>query len=241
MDEYESLSHSKWECKYHVVFILKCPRKVLYGNLRKHLGAVFRKLAEQKECRIEEGHLLADHVHMMISIPPKYAVSQVVGFIKGKSAIHLARVYGELKQNYAGQSFWARGYFVSTVGRDEATIREYIRNQEKEDQRIDQMNLWKRPCHLQVAQLNWGRVSYPSSRFERLTKESPGSAGGTFVARPPRWSGARSTAGRALPSHSWLSFCPLACRNQNKPATLLPSMLRIQSFSLLRGSLSSLR
>ena len=86
------------------------PRKVLYGSLRKHLGEVFRKLAEQKECRIEEGHLLADHVHMMISIPPKYSVSSVVGFIKGKSAIHLARVYGEHKQNYAGQSFWARGY-----------------------------------------------------------------------------------------------------------------------------------
>ena len=108
------------------------------------MGEVFRKLAEQKESRIEEGHLLADHVHMMISIPPKYAVSQVVGFMKGKSAIHLARVYGERKQNYAGQSFGARGYFVSTVGRDEATIREYIRNQEKEDQRIDQMNLWMR-------------------------------------------------------------------------------------------------
>jgi putative transposase len=115
----------------------------LYGSLRPHLGEVFRKLAEQKESGIEEGHLQADHVHMMISIPPKYAVSQVVGFLKGKSAIHLARVYGERKQNYAGRSFWARGYFVSTVGRDEATIREYIRNQEKEDQRLDQMNLWK--------------------------------------------------------------------------------------------------
>ena len=126
MDEYESLSHSKWECKYHVVFIPKCRRKVLYGNLRKHLGEVFRKLAEQKECRIEEGHLLADHVHMMISIPPKYAVSQVVGFIKVKSAIHLARVYGERKQNYARQNFWARGCFVSTVGRDETVS--YIRS-----------------------------------------------------------------------------------------------------------------
>ena len=115
----------------------------MYGNLRRHLGEVFRKLAEQKECRIEEGHLLTDHVHMMISIPPKYAVSSVVGFIKGKSAMHLARVYGERKQNHAGQSFWARGYFVSTVGRDEAMIREYIRNQEKEDERLDQMNLWK--------------------------------------------------------------------------------------------------
>jgi len=101
---------------------------VLYGKLRQHLGEVFRKLAEQKESRIEEGHFRPDHVHMMISIPPKYAVSQVIGFIKGKSAIHLARVYGERKQNFAGQSFWARGYFVSTVGRNEATIREYIRN-----------------------------------------------------------------------------------------------------------------
>jgi putative transposase len=116
---------------------------VLYGKLRQHLGEVLRKLAEQKESRIEEGHLRADHVHMMISIPPKYAVSQVVGFIKGKSAIHLARVYGERKQNYAGQSFWARGYVVSTVGRDEATIREYIRNQEKEDQRLDQLSMGK--------------------------------------------------------------------------------------------------
>ena len=126
-----------------VVFIPKCRRKVLYASLRKHLGEVFGKLAEQKESRIEEGHLCADHVHMMIAIPPKYSVSSVVGFIKGKSAIHLARVYGEGKQNYAGQSFWARGYFVSTVGRDEGTIREYIRNQEQDDRRLEQLNMWK--------------------------------------------------------------------------------------------------
>jgi len=143
MDEYESLSHSKWECKYHVVFIPKCRRKVLYKSLRQHLGEVFKQLAEQRESRIEQGHLQADHVHMMISIPPKYAVSQVVGYIKGKSAIHLARTYGERKQNYVGQHFWARGYLVSTVGRDEAVIRDYIRNQEVEDERLDQLNLWK--------------------------------------------------------------------------------------------------
>jgi putative transposase len=112
-------------------------------QLRQDLGEVFRKLAEQKESRIEEGHLMSDHVHMMISIPPKYAVSQVVGFIKGKSAIHLARVYGEHRRNFVGQSFWARGYFVSTVGRDEEVIRNYIRNQEQEDQRLEQMNLWR--------------------------------------------------------------------------------------------------
>jgi REP element-mobilizing transposase RayT len=93
-DDYESLSHSKWECKYHAVFIPKCRRKTLYLELRRHLGDVFRKLAEQKESRIEEGHLLVDHVHMLISIPPKHAVSQVIGFIKGKSAIHLGRGYG---------------------------------------------------------------------------------------------------------------------------------------------------
>ena len=119
MDDYESLSHTKWECKYHVVFIPKCRRKTLYAELRRHLGEVFRSLAEQKESRIEEGHLLADHVHMLMSIPPKYAVSQVIGFMKGKSAIHLARVYGGRKRNFVGESFWARGYFVSTVGREQ--------------------------------------------------------------------------------------------------------------------------
>jgi putative transposase len=143
MDESESLNHSKWECKYHVVFILKCRRKTLYAELRQYLGEVFRKLAEQKQSRIEEGHLCPDHVHMLISIPPKYAVSQVIGFIKGKSAIHLARVYGEKRRNFVGQHFWARGYFVSTVGRDQEVIREYIRNQEAEDARLEQLSLWR--------------------------------------------------------------------------------------------------
>ena len=143
MDELESLNHTKWECKYHVVFIPKCRRKVLYGELRRYLGDVLKKLAMQRESRIEEGHLMPDHVHMMISIPPKYSVAQVIGFIKGKSAIHLARTYGERKRNFVGQSFWARGYFVSTVGRDEAVIREYIKNQEQEDKRLDQLNLWQ--------------------------------------------------------------------------------------------------
>src|SRR5689334_20601224 len=95
MDEHKRLSHTRWDCKYHVVFIPKCRRKTLYLQLRKYLGDVFRNLAMQKESRIEEGHLMPDHVHMMISIPPKYGVSQVIGYIKGKSAIHLARVYGE--------------------------------------------------------------------------------------------------------------------------------------------------
>ena len=143
MDDFDSLSHSKWECKYHVVFIPKCRRKVLYGQLRSHLGEVFHKLARHKESRIEAGHLMADHVHMLLVIPPKYAVSEVVGYIKGKSAIHLARVYGERQRDYRGHHFWARGYFVSTVGRDEAMIRAYIQHQEVEDQRLEQLSLWR--------------------------------------------------------------------------------------------------
>jgi len=105
------------------------------------MGEVFHRLAKQKESLIEEGHLLPDHVHMMISIPPKYSVSQVIGYIKGKSAIHVARTYVGRKRNYVGQHFWARGYFVSTVGRDEQVIRAYIRHQEREDRRIDQLEL----------------------------------------------------------------------------------------------------
>lgn len=143
MDEYESLSHSQWECIYHVIFIPKYRRRVLYGELRKHLGEVLRRLASQRESRVEEGHRMPDHVHMLIRIPPKYSVSQVIGYIKGKSAIHLARVYGERSRNFVGQHFWARGYFVSTVGRDEAVVRAYIQRQEDEDKRLDQLKLWQ--------------------------------------------------------------------------------------------------
>ena len=139
---YESLSHTKWECKYHVVFIPKYRRKALYGELRRHLGQVFHELARQKECKVEEGHLMSDHVHMLLSIPPKDAVSQVLGYIKGKSAIHIARVYAGGKRNFVGQHFWARGYLVSTVGKDEATIRSYIQNQEQEDKRHNQQEIF---------------------------------------------------------------------------------------------------
>jgi putative transposase len=141
MDEFESLSHTRWECKYHVVFIPKYRRRVLYGQLRRYLGEVFHRLAQQRESKIEEGHLMPDHVHMLISVPPKYSVAQVVGYIKGKSAIHVARIYGERKRNFVGHRLWARGYFVSTVGRDEAVIRRYIQHQEREDQRLDQLDL----------------------------------------------------------------------------------------------------
>lgn len=142
MDDIRSLSHTTWDCKYHVVFIPKYRRKVLYGKLREHLGEIFRELARQRESRVVEGHLMPDHVHIMLSIPPKYAVSQVVGFIKGKSAIQIARTFQGRKKNFVGYHFWARGYYVSTVGKDENAVRAYIRNQEVEDKRLDQLNLF---------------------------------------------------------------------------------------------------
>ena len=143
MNDYQSLSHTRWECKYHVVFIPKYRRKVLYGQLRRYLGEVFRELARQKERVIEEGHLQSAHVHSLLRIPPKYAGAQVVGYLKGKSAIHIARTYGGRERNFVGEHFWARGYFVSTVGRDEAKIRPYIQEQEAEDQRVEQLKMFK--------------------------------------------------------------------------------------------------
>lgn len=143
MDDNQTLNHTKWECKYHVVFIPKYRRKVLYGELRQHLGPMFRRLAEQRESKVEEGHLMPDHVHMLLSIPPKYPVSQVVGYLKGKSAIHIARAYLGKRRNFVGQHFWARGYFVSTVGRDEVSVRNYIRDQETEDKRLDQLRMFR--------------------------------------------------------------------------------------------------
>jgi putative transposase len=122
----------------------ECRRKTLYGQLRKYIGQVLHDLAGQKESKILEGHLQADHVHMLVSIPPKYSVAQVVGFIKGKSAIHIAWSYLGRRKNYTGMHFWARGYFVSTVGADEATMGAYIQNQEKEDARIDQPGLFSK-------------------------------------------------------------------------------------------------
>jgi putative transposase len=142
MDGFQSLSHTVWECKYHIVWIPKYRRKALYGDLREHLGTILRELAVQRESNILEGHLRPDHIHMLISIPPKYAVAQVVGFIKGKSAIQIARTFGGRKRNFTGQHFWARGYFASTVGRDEKVIREYIKKQEQEDRRLDQLNMF---------------------------------------------------------------------------------------------------
>lgn len=143
MNDVGSLSYSLWECKYHVLWIPKYRKKVIYDQLRKYLGATLRELALQKESRILAGHLQVDHVHMLISIPPKYAVAQVVGFMKGKSAIHIARNFMGNRKNFTGQHFWARGYYVSTVGSDEKVVREYIKQQEQEDKRIDQLSMFE--------------------------------------------------------------------------------------------------
>ena len=143
MDQFQNLSHAVWDCKYHLVWIPKYRKKVLYGELRRHLGSILRELAMQKESRVLEGHLMPDHIHMLVSIPPKYSVAQVVGFIKGKIAIQIARTFSGRKRNFTGQHFWARGYFVSTVGRDETVIREYIKKQEQEDRRLDQLDMFE--------------------------------------------------------------------------------------------------
>ena len=125
-EAYQSLSHSRWDCKYHVVFVPKRRRKALSGSIRKKLGGVFHELARQKECRIVQGHLLADHVHMCIEIPPKYAVASIVGFLKGKSAIAIAREFAGKERNFTGEHFWARGYAVSTVGFNLDQVKAYI-------------------------------------------------------------------------------------------------------------------
>jgi len=142
MDEFQNLSHTVWKCRYHVVWIPKYRRKELYGEHRRHLGTVLRQLAVQKESSKLEGHLMLDHIRMLVSIPPKHSVVQSVGFIKGKSSIKTSRTFSGCKRNFTGQHFWARGYFVSTVGRDEKAIREYIKNQEQEDRRLDQLNVF---------------------------------------------------------------------------------------------------
>lgn len=136
--DYNHLNHSTWGCKYHIVFIPKYRKKAIFGVVKKRLGEVFRDLAKRRESRIEEGHLMADHVHMLISIPPKYSVAEVVGFMKGKSSIWVAQNVERKVKNFTGHHFWARGYFVSTVGRDEETIRAYIKQQELQDKQMDQ-------------------------------------------------------------------------------------------------------
>jgi putative transposase len=143
MEDIQSLCHTVWDCKYHVVWIPKYRKKVLYGKLRQELGPIIKELARQKESEVAEGKLVVDHVHVLLSVPPKYAVAQVIGFIKGKSAIYVARMGGR-KRNFVGENFWARGYCISTIGLDEAAIREYIRLQEEADKKLDQMRLFEK-------------------------------------------------------------------------------------------------
>jgi putative transposase len=142
MKDYQRLNHTRWDCKYHVVFIPKRRKKAIYGAIRKHLGEIFHELARHKESEIVEGHLCADHIHMCVSVPPKYALSNVIGYIKGKSAISIARNFAGKRRNFTGENFWARGYYVSTVGLDEESVRKYIQQQEEEDKRLEQINLY---------------------------------------------------------------------------------------------------
>jgi putative transposase len=137
---YQSLSHSKWNCKYHVIFVPKKRKSIIYGKIRKELAKIMHELAKQKESQIIEGSLSVDHIHMCIEIPPKYAVASVIGFLKGKSAIAIARTVQGKERNYTGAHFWARGYAVSTVGFDEEIIRKYIKEQGEEDDNFHSSN-----------------------------------------------------------------------------------------------------
>jgi len=158
--EFNHLNHATWECKYHVVFTPKYRKKLLFGKIKRHLGQVFHDLARRKECRIEEGHLMPDHVHMLISIPPKYSVAQIIGYMKGKSSIWIAQNVERKMRNFLGHKFWARGYFVTTVGRDEEVIRAYIRNQELADRQLEQFEL-----KISAAQNPINRPNIPYNRF----------------------------------------------------------------------------
>ncbi len=129
----DSLSHTVWECKYHVVWVPKNRRKVIYGQLRREVVTIVRKLCEYKGVKILEGQACIDHIHLCISVPPKYALSTMVGYLKGKSAMVVFEKYSKVKRNFKGHSFWARGYYVSTVGLDEARVRKYIQDQEIND------------------------------------------------------------------------------------------------------------
>ena len=139
MRDYKSLSHTRWDCKYPIVFIPKKRQKLIYEAIRKHLGETFHELAKRKGVIIEEGHLMKDHVHICLSIPPKFAVANVVGYLKGKSAISIAKNFRGRQRNFNGENVWARGYFVSTVGLDENMVLAYIRHQEKDDEHRDQL------------------------------------------------------------------------------------------------------
>ena len=137
----ESLAHTKWNCKYHIVFAPKYRRQVIYGKIKADIGIMLRKLCEYKQIEIIEAEACKDHIHMLVSIPPKYSVSQIMGFLKGKSSLMIFDRHANLKYQYGNRHFWARGYYVDTVGRNKKQVQEYIRNQLQEDQIADQIGL----------------------------------------------------------------------------------------------------
>jgi putative transposase len=144
MREWQSLSHVKWECKYHVVIVPKYRKKVLYGRLRGEVGKIIRQLCRQKEVELIEGHAMPDHIHLVLSVPPKYSIAMVLGYLKGKSAIHIHRTVHGIKQGFIGRHFWSRGYCVSTVGLNEEMIRAYVRDQEHLDKQ-EELDFTKNP------------------------------------------------------------------------------------------------
>ena len=139
----ENLAHTKWNCKYHIVFAPKFRRQIIYGRLKTKIGKILRTLCERKEIEILEANLCADHVHMLIAIPPKYSVSQIMGYLKGKSSLMIFDRFAHMKYKYGNRHFWCRGYYVDTVGRNQKKIAEYIRNQLKEDYQTDQLSLFE--------------------------------------------------------------------------------------------------
>ena len=140
-NKHNSLSHTKWLCKYHIVFILKYRRKIIYNQYRESIKEIIKSLCKYKGVEIIEGHLMADHVHMLVSIPPKYSVSSIMGYLKGKSALMIFDKHANLKYKFGNRHFWSEGYYVSTVGLNEATIAKYIREQEKHDIAIDKLSV----------------------------------------------------------------------------------------------------
>src|SRR6516225_2727846 len=188
--EFNHLNHATWECKYHVVFTPKYRKKLLFGKIKRHLGQVFHDLARRKECRIEEGHLMPDHVHMLISIPPKYSVAQIIGYMKGKSSIWIAQNVERKIRNFLGDKFWARGYFVTTVGRDEEVIRAYIRNQELADQQRDQLEL-----KISAAQKSNQSSQHPLKPPLAVPNQTSSFAGGYWLSTRSAPTGNRSNPG----------------------------------------------
>ena len=137
----DSLSHTRWNCKYHIVFAPKYRRQVIYGKIKKDIGKMLRKLCEYKQVEILEAEACRDHIHMLVSIPPKYSISQIMGYLKGKSSLMIFEKYANMKYKYGNRHFWCRGYYVDTVGRNRKAIEQYIRNQLQEDISTDQMSM----------------------------------------------------------------------------------------------------